>query len=158
MDSYRTRIALVSQDEFIFNDTLAANLTFGADGVTTQAMELAARMAGLDELVRKMPNGFDTVVGQRGVKLSGGQRQRVAIARAILRRADILILDEATSALDAPAEASIQGALDVAFRGGTRIVIAHRESAVADADHVIVLKTGRVVRSDDLSRSVPAEE
>jgi ABC-type multidrug transport system fused ATPase/permease subunit len=148
----------VSQDEFIFNDTLAANLTFGAAATDPEAMAAAARMAGVDQFVRQMPNGYDTVVGQRGVKLSGGQRQRVAIARAILREANILILDEATSALDAPAESSIQDALDIAFRGCTRIVIAHRESAVADADHVIILRSGRVVESDTSSRSVPAAE
>lgn len=158
LDSYRSRIALVSQDEFIFNDTLAANLTFGAAATAPEAMVAAARMAGVDEFVRHMPNGYDTVVGQRGVKLSGGQRQRVAIARAILRESSILILDEATSALDAPAESSIQDALDIAFRGCTRIVIAHRESAVADADHVIVLRSGRVVTSDTSSPSVPAVE
>ena len=156
LDSYRTRIALVSQDEFIFNDTLAANLTFGAEDADRETMVAAARMAGMDEFVRQMPNGYDTVVGQRGVKLSGGQRQRVAIARAILRRSRILILDEATSALDVPAESSIRDALDVAFRDCTRIVIAHRDSSVADADHVIVLKAGRVVESDAVARSVSA--
>ncbi len=165
--SYRGRIALVSQDEFIFNDTLAANLTFGAEQVDPEAVAAAARMAGLDELVQQMPEGYDTLVGNRGVKLSGGQRQRVAIARAILRKPDILILDEATSALDVPAEASIRTALDVAFRGCTRIVIAHRDSAVAGADHIIMLRSGRVVESDgtahrqkgnDAIRSVPAGE
>jgi ATP-binding cassette, subfamily B, bacterial MsbA len=156
--SFRARIALVSQEEFIFNDTLAANLTFGAEGADAESMAAAARMAGADELIHQLPNGHDTVVGERGVKLSGGQRQRIAIARAILRRPDILILDEATSALDIPAEASIREALDVAFHGCTRIVIAHRESAVAGADHVIVLKSGRVVEAEADARAVPAAE
>ena len=155
-ESYRAQIALVSQDEFIFNDTLAANLTFGAEHAGEDAMVAAARMAGIDEFIRRMPDGYDTVVGPRGVKLSGGQRQRVAIARAILRRSRILILDEATSALDAPAEASIRKALDESFRGCTRIVIAHRQSAVEGADHVIVLESGRVVESDVDPHSVPA--
>ncbi len=165
--SWRGRIALVSQDEFIFNDTLRSNITLGAEDADQEAVAAAARMAGVYEFVQQMPEGYDTVVGNRGVKLSGGQRQRVAIARAILRKSDILILDEATSALDAPAEASIREALDAAFRGCTRIVIAHRDSAVAGADHVIALRSGRVDKSDEslrredpdgAHRSVPAVE
>lgn len=157
-ESYRARIALVSQDEFIFNDTLAANLLFGAESADPAAMAEAARMAGVDDFVHQLPNGYDTVVGHRGVTLSGGQRQRVAIARAILRQSRILILDEATSALDVSAEASIRDALDVAFRGCTRIVIAHRDSAVAGADHVIHLRAGRVVEADAEAPAVPSTE
>ena len=147
--SYRGRIAVVSQDEFIFNDTLRANLTLGAEDPAPEAVVAAATIAGVDELARGLPNGYDTVVGQRGATLSGGQRQRVAIARAILRQPSILILDEATSALDTASEASIREALDVAFRGCTRIVIAHRASAVTGADHVVTLRAGRVVGPDD---------
>ena len=148
--SYRGQIAVVSQDEFIFNDTLAANLTLGADGAAPEAVAAAAKIAGVDELALQLPDGYDTVVGQRGATLSGGQRQRVAIARAILRQPSILILDEATSALDTASEASIREALDVAFRGCTRIVIAHRVSAVTGADHLITLRAGRVVEPDEL--------
>jgi ABC-type multidrug transport system fused ATPase/permease subunit len=155
-ESLRSRIALVSQDEFIFNDTLAANLLFGSESADPVAMVAAARMAGVDAFAHQLPDGYDSIVGHRGVTLSGGQRQRVAIARAILRQARILILDEATSALDVAAEASIRDALDEAFRGCTRIVIAHRDTAVAGAGHVIRRRAGRVGESDVDVRAVPS--
>ena len=107
-------------------------------------MERAAVLANADEFIRELPDGYDTLVGERGVKLSGGQRQRVAIARAILKNAPILILDEATSALDSESEALIQSALRELIKGRTAIVIAHRLSTVMDLDRIIVLKDGKI--------------
>jgi subfamily B ATP-binding cassette protein MsbA len=142
----RRQVALVSQEIVLFDDTVAANIAYGEmAGATREAIEEAARAANALEFVRAMPEGFDTQVGQRGVRLSGGQRQRIAIARAILKDAPILILDEATSALDNESERLIQAALATLMRGRTTIVIAHRLSTIEHCDRIVVLEGGRIV-------------
>ena len=142
----RRQIALVSQDIVLFNDTIAANIAYGMmAGAPHEAIERAAEAANALEFIRAQPEGFDTVVGERGIRLSGGQRQRVAIARAILKDAPILILDEATSALDTESERLIQAALETLMRGRTTIVIAHRLSTIEHCDRIVVLEQGRIV-------------
>jgi ATP-binding cassette, subfamily B, bacterial MsbA len=142
----RRQIALVSQEIVLFNDTIAANIAYGAmAGAPREAVERAAEAANALEFIRAQPEGFDTVVGERGIRLSGGQRQRIAIARAILKDAPILILDEATSALDTESEWLIQAALEKLMRGRTTIVIAHRLSTIEHADRIVVLDQGSIV-------------
>ena len=141
----RRQIALVSQEVVLFNDTIAANIAYGAmAGASGEAIERAAEAANALEFIRAQPDGFDTVVGERGIRLSGGQRQRIAIARAILKDAPILILDEATSALDTESEWLIQAALEKLMRGRTTIVIAHRLSTIEHCDRIVVLDEGRI--------------
>jgi subfamily B ATP-binding cassette protein MsbA len=143
--SLRAQIALVSQDVLLFDDTIAANIAYGAmSGAPREAIERAAAAAHALEFIRALPQGFDTQVGENGVRLSGGQRQRVAIARAILKDAPILILDEATSALDSESERQVQAALDALMQGRTTIVIAHRLSTIEHADRIVVLEQGSV--------------
>jgi subfamily B ATP-binding cassette protein MsbA len=142
----RRQIALVSQDIVLFNDTIAANIAYGMmAGAPREAIERAADAANALEFIRTQPEGFDTAVGERGIRLSGGQRQRIAIARAILKDAPILILDEATSALDTESERLIQTALETLMSGRTTIVIAHRLSTIEHCDRIIVLEQGRIV-------------
>ena len=144
--SLRENIALVSQDAALFNDTVAANIAYGAMGSSSRAkIEEAARAAHAIEYIREMPQGFDTMIGENGVKLSGGQRQRLAIARALLKNAPVLILDEATSALDSESERYVQEALATLMQGRTTIVIAHRLSTVEHADRIVVLARGRIM-------------
>ena len=145
--SLRDHIALVSQDVTLFNESVAANIGFGNPAAQRAAIEAAAADAAAHEFITQLPNGYDTVVGERGVKLSGGERQRVAIARAMLKNAPILLFDEATSALDAEAEHQVQGALARLSEGRTTIVIAHRLATVTGADLIHVIDQGRVVES-----------
>ena len=144
--SLRAQIAFVSQDVLLFDDTIAANIAYGAMADTPrEAIERAAAAAHALEFIRAMPQGFDTPVGENGVRLSGGQRQRVAIARAILKDAPVLILDEATSSLDSESDRQVQAALDTLMQGRTTIVIAHRLSTIERASRIVVLDQGRVV-------------
>ena len=144
----RRQIALVSQEIVLFNDTIAANIAYGTmAGAPREAIERAAAAANALDFIRAQPEGFDTIVGERGIRLSGGQRQRIAIARAILKDAPILILDEATSALDTESERLIQAALDRLMRGRTTIVIAHRLSTVQHCDRIVVLEDGRIAET-----------
>jgi subfamily B ATP-binding cassette protein MsbA len=142
----RRQVALVSQDVLLFDDTVAANIAYGADpSVQREALVEAARSANALDFIEKLPQGFDTRIGEGGALLSGGQRQRLAIARALLKDAPILILDEATSSLDAESERLIQDALERIMRGRTTLVIAHRLSTVEHADQILVLDRGRIV-------------
>lgn len=141
----RSRIAIVPQDVTIFAATVGDNIGFGRPGAHRDEIEAAARAALADEFIGKLPDGFDTLVGERGVTLSGGQRQRIAIARAILRDAPILLLDEATSALDAESETLVQSALEGLMQGRTTLVIAHRLATVLKADRILVMEDGRIV-------------
>jgi ATP-binding cassette subfamily B protein len=141
----RTAIGYVPQDPSMFHRTIADNIRFGRPGATDADVRRAARMAHAAEFIEALPAGYQTLVGERGVKLSGGQRQRVAIARAILKDAPILLLDEATSALDSESEALIQEALWTLMSGRTAIVIAHRLSTVRRMDRLVVLESGRIV-------------
>ena len=145
--SLRDAIALVSQDVVLFDDTVRANIRYGRPNANDMDVEEAARAAGAHEFILALPEGYDTLVGERGQSLSGGQRQRVAIARALLKNAPILLLDEATSALDSETERQVQSALDHLKQGRTTIVIAHRLSTVAAADQICVIDRGRVVET-----------
>ena len=141
----RRNIAVVSQDPVLFNDTILANLLLGRADATRTEVEQAARDAFAHDFIITLPNGYDTVVGERGASLSGGQRQRVALARAFLRNAPILILDEATSALDSESEAAIQAALQKLMVGKTVLIIAHRFSTIRDANLILVFERGQIV-------------
>lgn len=145
LTSLRDQIALVSQDVTLFDDTLANNIAYGRFDISREAIVQAAQYAYADEFIEKLPEGYDTRVGENGVLLSGGQRQRIAIARAILKDAPILILDEATSALDTNSERYIQAALQHVMKNRTTLVIAHRLSTIQNADNIIVMHEGRVV-------------
>lgn len=142
--SLRKLIGIVSQDVILFNDTVRENIAFGRPDASDEDIIKAARLAYADEFIEKLPEGYNTVIGERGLKLSGGQRQRLAIARAILKNPPILILDEATSSLDAVSEALIQKALERLMKGRTTIVIAHRLSTIKNADRIVVLDKGRI--------------
>lgn len=145
LHSLRSQISMVLQDVFLFNGTVADNIAYGANGATREEVVNAARVARADEFITMMPSGYDTRVGERGVRLSGGQKQRIAIARAVLRDAPILVLDEATSAVDTETEAEIQRAIEQFAGRRTMVVIAHRLSTVKRADQILVLKEGSVV-------------
>jgi ATP-binding cassette subfamily B protein len=141
----RKAIALVSEETYLFTDTVRANIAFGRDGATENEIETAARAAGAHEFIEVLPDGYDTLLGERGYSLSGGQRQRVAIARAILADPDVLVLDDATSSVDATKEHEIRAALEDVMKGRTTIVIAHRPATIALAERVVVLEGGRIV-------------
>jgi subfamily B ATP-binding cassette protein MsbA len=141
----RSQIAVVTQEVILFNDTIRNNILMGREGASDDEMIAAAKHAHAHEFILEKPEGYDTVIGERGAQLSGGQRQRVAIARAILRNAPILILDEATSALDTESERIVQAALDELMKGRTTICIAHRLSTIQKADRIVVLSEGRIV-------------
>ncbi|NYZ13488.1 ABC transporter ATP-binding protein [Azospirillum sp. RWY-5-1] len=151
--SLRRAVAVVSQDTVLFNDTLRANIAFGRLDASDAEIEAAARAAAAHDFIAAMPEGYATIIGDRGVKLSGGERQRVALARAFLKDAPILLLDEATSALDSESERLVQEALERLTRGRTTLVIAHRLATVRNADRIVVMEDGRVVEQgthDDL--------
>ena len=141
----RALMGIVSQETVLFHDTVRANIAYGRADATDAEVEAAARAAHAHEFVQKLPHGYDTVVGERGVELSGGQRQRVAIARALLRDPPILVLDEATSSLDSESERVIQDAIEKLLEGRTVFVIAHRLSTVQRADEILVMDEGRIV-------------
>lgn len=144
LKSLRKATALVSQEITLFDDTVRANIAYGRAGASDAEIEEAARHAAAHDFILQLENGYDTIVGEHGVKLSGGQRQRIAIARAMLKNAPILLLDEATSALDTESERHIQGALSELMKGRTTLVIAHRLSTIVDADKICVIHNGRV--------------
>ncbi len=143
----RSQISLVSQEVVLFNDTIRNNIVFGARGVDAEAVEAAALAAYISDFVADLPQGLDTMVGDRGLLLSGGQRQRIAIARALLRNSPILVLDEATSALDTASERHIQEALEKLVRNRTTFVIAHRLSTVEHADLIVVMQDGAIIET-----------
>ncbi|WP_439120642.1 ABCB family ABC transporter ATP-binding protein/permease [Marivita sp.] len=144
-DSLHDAIGVVPQDTVLFNDTIRYNIAYGRANATEDDIIAAARAAQIHDFILSLPEGYETMVGERGLKLSGGEKQRVGIARTLLKNPPILILDEATSALDSETEASIQGALKLAGEGRTVITIAHRLSTIADADRIVVLENGQVV-------------
>jgi ATP-binding cassette subfamily B protein len=142
--SLRSVIGMVPQDTVLFNDTIAYNIRYGRPAASTEEVKAAADIAQIGTFIGHLPEGFDTKVGERGLKLSGGEKQRVAIARTVLKGPPILILDEATSALDTTTEHEIQSALDVVSKNRTTLVIAHRLSTVINADEIIVLRAGEI--------------
>jgi len=156
-ESVRAAIGVVPQDTVLFNDTIAYNIAYGRPGATREEVEAAARLAQVHDFVTRLPDGYETRVGERGLKLSGGEKQRVAIARTILKDPRILILDEATSALDTRTEQEIQSALRGVARGRTTLVIAHRLSTVVEADEIIVLAEGRIAERGTHGELVAAE-
>src|SRR5258705_6652925 len=145
LSSLRRQIALVTQETVLFNDTVRHNIAYGKPEATDQEVQDAAQIAFAHDFISEMPNGYDTIVGERGIFLSGGQRQRLAIARAILVNAPVLILDEATSALDAESERLVQRAISNLIRNRTTIVIAHRLSTVRRADLIAVVEAGQII-------------
>jgi subfamily B ATP-binding cassette protein MsbA len=149
LDSLRHQVAVVLQDTFLFNSTVRENLLFGKPNATDEELFAATQAAFAHDFVMALPDGYDTEIGERGVKLSGGQKQRLALARAILANPRILILDEATSSVDAEAEFLIQQALDAVLQGRTALVIAHRLSTIRNADKIIALEVGRIVEVGD---------
>jgi subfamily B ATP-binding cassette protein MsbA len=142
---YRSQLGVVLQDDFLFDGTIRDNIGFARPGATAAEVERAGAIAHCDEFVRKLDDGYDTIIGERGIKLSGGQRQRVAIARAILANPSILLLDEATSSLDSETEALIRDGLNTLRQGRTTFVIAHRLSTIASADQILVIEDGEIV-------------
>jgi subfamily B ATP-binding cassette protein MsbA len=142
---YRRQLGVVLQDNFLFDGTIADNIAFSRPGATMDDIRAVAKVAHCEEFIAQFPDGYNTVVGERGVKLSGGQRQRVAIARAILADPKVLLLDEATSSLDSEAEHHIRDGLRALRRGRTTFVIAHRLSTITSADQILVLEGGEIV-------------
>ncbi len=147
LQSLRAQMAMVSQNVVLFDDTVAANIAYGDANPDKQRIESAAKAAYLEDVILGLPDGYETQIGDNGMRLSGGQRQRLAIARAIYKNAPILILDEATSALDTESERAVQAALDQLMKGRTTLVIAHRLSTIEHADRIIVLQEGRIAES-----------
>jgi ABC-type transport system involved in Fe-S cluster assembly fused permease/ATPase subunit len=146
-ESLRAAIGIVPQDTVLFNDTIGYNIAYGRDGAGREEVEAAARGAAIDRFIAALPQGYESTVGERGLKLSGGEKQRVAIARTLLKDPPILILDEATSALDSRTEEAIQETLANVARNRTTVIIAHRLSTIVDADRIIVLDAGRVAET-----------
>ena len=143
----RRQIGVVMQDNVLFNATVRDNIALANPGMPSEDVVAAARLAGAHEFILELPDGYDTMIGERGLRLSGGERQRIAIARAILKNAPILILDEATSSLDTESESLVQTALHNLMSGRTAFVIAHRLTTVRHADRIVVLENGRIADS-----------
>jgi ATP-binding cassette subfamily B protein len=153
----RGAMALVPQDVLLFGGSVGENIAYGKPGASDEEVRAAARKANAAGFIEEFPEGYDTVVGPRGVKLSGGQRQRIAIARAILADPKILLLDEATSALDSESERLVQGALEELMKGRTSLIIAHRLGTVRNADRIYVLQNGKLTESGTHDELIAAD-
>jgi len=145
LKSLRDQIGLVTQQTILFNDTVRNNIAYGNLKCSDQEVIQASRAANAYDFIQRLPQGYDTIIGEQGIKLSGGERQRISIARALLKNAPILILDEATSSLDSDSETEVQKALDGLMKGRTVLVIAHRLSTIRNAHRIVVLSDGRIV-------------
>jgi len=145
--SLRQQISLVTQEVILFNDSVINNIAYGHNEIDREQVEAIAKAANAHEFIAKLPDGYDTLIGERGVMLSGGQRQRLSLARALLKDSPILILDEATSSLDTESERLVQQAIDRLMKGRTVIVIAHRLSTIRHADRIVVLDGGKIIQS-----------
>jgi ATP-binding cassette subfamily B protein len=157
LESLRRNIGVVFQESMLFNRSIRDNLLVGRPDATQEEIERACRMAEAHDFITRQPQGYDTLVGERGASLSGGQRQRLAIARALLKDPPVLILDEATSALDAATEAKVQKALRALMAGRTTFIIAHRLSTVREADEILVFDQGRIVERGSFAELVAAD-
>jgi len=146
-ESLREQMAMVTQEVILFNDTVRSNIAYGLDSASQEKIEEVAKVANAHDFIMELQDGYDTLIGERGVILSGGQRQRLSLARALLKDAPILILDEATSSLDTESERLVQQAIDRLMDGRTVIVIAHRLSTIRHANRIVVLDEGRVAQS-----------
>jgi subfamily B ATP-binding cassette protein MsbA len=155
VNSLRKQIGIVPQESILFSSSIKENIAYGKTGATDEEIQEAAEAANAHEFIQELPQGYDTLVGERGVKLSGGERQRVAIARALLKNPKLLILDEATSSLDMASEAVVQEALDRLMQNRTTLVIAHRLSTVVNADRILVMQGGRIVESGTHQELLP---
>jgi ATP-binding cassette subfamily B protein len=144
LTSLRREIGIVAQDPFLFSASVRENIAFGAPGASDEDVEQAALLAQAHEFIAELPEGYDTIIGERGITLSGGQRQRLAIARALVKNPRILILDDATASVDATTEARIRLGLREAMKGRTTLIVAHRLSTIALADELVVLEGGRI--------------
>jgi ATP-binding cassette subfamily B protein len=151
-------IGMVTQETYLFNDTLKANLLYASPNASQDELETACQTANIHHFIAGLPDGYDTLVGARGYRLSGGEKQRIAIARVILKDPRILVLDEATSSLDSQSETLIQEALERIMKGRTSLVIAHRLSTILDADVILVLDQGRIVERAHRSNGHSAHE
>ncbi len=149
LKSLRKNLSLVSQDIILFDDSIKNNIAYAKDAATSEEIEKACKFAAADEFIKKLPQGYDTLIGENGVRLSGGQKQRISIARAILKESPIILLDEATSSLDADSEEIVQNAILNLTKNKTTLVIAHRLSTIHHADKIFVLKNGRIINSGD---------
>ena len=156
-DELRARIGIVPQDTVLFADNVMENIRYGRQDASDDQVRAAARAAAADEFIERLPEGYRTFVGERGIRLSGGQRQRIAVARAILKAPSILLLDEATSALDAESEKLVQHALENLTQNCTTLVIAHRLATVLNADRIVVMEQGRIVASGSHAELVAQE-
>jgi len=156
LGSWRRMLGVVTQEPILFNDTVWSNIAYGVDGASEESVAVAARAANADRFIREMPEGYQTRIGDRGVRLSGGERQRLAIARAIFKNPPVLLLDEATSNLDSESELLVQEALEALFAGRTVLVIAHRLSTIQRADQIVVLDQGRIVQTGTHAELVAA--
>ena len=145
LKSLRSKLGIVSQESILFNDTIANNIAFGVNSASSEQIVQAAKVANAHEFILKAENGYDSIIGDRGVKLSGGQKQRLSIARAILINPPILILDEATSALDTESERLVQDALNNLMKNRTSLIIAHRLSTIQNADEILVMSEGKII-------------
>jgi ABC-type multidrug transport system fused ATPase/permease subunit len=158
LSSYRSVFAIVPQEVLLFGGTIKENIRYGRPEATEEELLEAARISNSLEFIQSFPEGFQTIVGERGIKLSGGQRQRIAIARAVLRNPDILLLDEATSSLDAESEKVVQEALDRLLEGRTAIIIAHRLATIRNVDRIYVLEDGRIVEQGTHDELIERDE
>ena len=151
----RKQIAVVSQEVYLFHGTIAENISYGLEKFNIQEVEVASRSAQLHDFVQSLPEGYHTIVGERGIRLSGGQRQRLSIARAVLKNSPVMIFDEATSSVDTETERAIQANLAGITKGKTAIVIAHRLSTIRHADRIVVLSNGKVTEEGNHDELIP---
>ena len=158
LNSLRNKISLVSQDVTLFDDTVKNNIAYANSFATQEEIVDACKFAAADEFIDKLPNKYETIVGENGVKLSGGQKQRISIARAMLKKSEIILLDEATSSLDALSERVVQNAINNLIKGRTTIVIAHRLSTIHNSNKIFVLKSGKIIASGDHQNLIESSE
>ena len=147
LKSLRANLSMVSQDVILFDDTIKNNIAYAKDDANIEDIIKACKFAAADEFIKKLPKGYDTMIGENGIRLSGGQKQRISIARAVLKESPIILLDEATSSLDAESEEKVQNAINNLTKNKTTLVIAHRLSTIHNADKIFVMRSGKIVNS-----------